>query len=126
MDYQGHIQAGGTATGAPWAEGVCTLTDTEVILTVNAVEVGRYPRSSITFTRQDSVYSLEGAGEPLFFLPLDDVAFAAAVGPTLTAAKRIAQATGQAGHQLPPPRRRKAPTRSQSGSVGSSSRQRSS
>jgi hypothetical protein len=42
-DFQGHIQAGGQESGAPWAEATFTLVGDEVILTVNQTEVAASP-----------------------------------------------------------------------------------
>jgi hypothetical protein len=67
----------------------------EVVVTVNQTEVARLTSPNITDTGQNGVYLIEGADQPLFFQPLDPVAFGEAVAPPMTTADRIAAASTQ-------------------------------
>jgi hypothetical protein len=94
-DFQGHIQAGGQESGAPWSEATLTMVGDEVVVTVNQTEVARLTGPTITDTGQNDLYLIEGADQPLFFRPRDPVAFRAAVAPPLTTAEKIAAAAAQ-------------------------------
>ena len=92
-DFQGHIQAGGEASGGPWAEATLTTVGDELAVVVNQTEVARLTGPAITDTGQNDVFLIEGADQPLFFRPRDPVAFRAAFLPPLTTAERIAAAS---------------------------------
>lgn len=92
-EFPGHIQAGGEASGAPWAEATFLTVDDEVAILVNQTEVARVTTPTITDTGANDVFLIEGADEPLFFLPRDPEAFRAVVLPPQTTAEKIAAAT---------------------------------
>ena len=92
-DFPGHVQAGGEASGAPWAEATLLQIDDEVAILVAETEVARLTSPTVTDTGANDVFLIEGADEPLFFRPRDPEAFRAAVLPPQTTAERIAAAT---------------------------------
>jgi hypothetical protein len=92
-EFPGHIQAGGEASGAPWAEATFLTVDDEVAILVNQTEVARVASPTVTDTGTNDVFLIEGADEPLFFRPRDPEAFRAAVLPPQTTAEKIAAAT---------------------------------
>jgi hypothetical protein len=92
-DFPGHVQAGGEASGAPWAEATFMKIDDEVAILVNETEVARLTSPTVTDTGTNDVFLIEGADEPLFFRPRDPDAFRAAVLPPTTTAEKIAAAT---------------------------------
>ena len=92
-EFPGHIQAGGEASGAPWAEATFLTVDDEVVVMVNEAEVARIASPKVTDTGANDVFLIEGADEPLFFRPRDPAAFRATVLPPATTAEKIAAAT---------------------------------
>jgi hypothetical protein len=98
-EFPGHIQAGGEASGAPWAEATLLTVDDEVAILVNQNEVARVASPTVTDTGTNDVFLIEGADEPLFFRPRDPAAFRAAVLPPQTTAEKIAAATAAAEAQ---------------------------
>jgi hypothetical protein len=92
-EFPGHVQAGGEASGAPWAEATFLSLGEEVAILVADTEVARLTTPPITDTGANDVFLIEGADEPLFFRPRDPAAFRAAVLPPQTTAEKIAAAT---------------------------------
>lgn len=92
-EFAGYVQAGGEASGAPWADATLTKVDDEVAILVNETEVARLSSPIVTDTGANDVFLIEGADEPLFFRPRDPDAFRAAVLPPQTTAEKIAAAT---------------------------------
>jgi hypothetical protein len=92
-EFPGHVQAGGEASGAPWAEATFIKVEDEVAILVNETEVARLTSPRITDTGTNDFFLIEGADEPLFFRPRDPEAFRAAVLPPQTTAEKIAAAT---------------------------------
>ena len=95
-EFPGHVQAGGEASGAPWAEATFLTVDDEVAILVNQTEVARVAAPTVTDTGSNDVFLIEGADEPLFFRPTDPDAFRAAMLPPQTTAEKIAAATAVA------------------------------
>ena len=92
-EFPGHVQAGGAATGAPWAEATFLMIGDEVAILVNQTEVARLTSPAVTDTGSDDVFLIEGGDQPLFFKPHDPAAFRTAVLPPQTTAEKIAAAT---------------------------------
>ena len=96
VDHFGNIQSGGQESGSPWIEAVCSLTEDEVALLVNGVEVANFLRTDVEFTETATdVFTVVGADEPLFFHPQDKATFLIDWHGAKSAADRIALAAPQ-------------------------------
>jgi hypothetical protein len=95
-EFLGHVQAGGEASGAPWAEATFLTVGDEVAILVNQTEVARLTSPTVTDTGANDVFLIEGGDEPLFFRPRDADAFRSAVLLPQTTAERIAAASAAA------------------------------
>lgn len=92
-DFPGRIQAGGEASGNPWADATLSMVGESVGVFVNQTEVARLTKPGVTDTGQGDVFLIEGADQPLFFHPQDPAAFRAAVASAPSTAERIAAAS---------------------------------
>jgi hypothetical protein len=79
----------------PWAEATLTILGDEIVVVVNQTEVARLTSPAITDTGQNDVFLIEGADQPLFFVPRDPAVFRESVVPPMTTAEKIAAASAQ-------------------------------
>ena len=113
MIHQGQMQAGGQESGAAWAAANCVLDDKTVVFRVGNEEILRLFRSDIDFVPGNTgIFRVEGAPEPLFFLPADRGAFERDLRGEPTTADKIALASAAATPPLPAHTRGHAPPKS--------------